>query len=66
MGDQVYLQRPPNYALVPEERKQWARHSKLPPKFVAPFKVTAVRDEVITIDHDGVQHPVSFDRITLA
>ena len=62
----MYIQRPPSYALAPEEREKNARRSKLLPKAIGPFTVTAVRDEVITIDQDGIRHPVSIDRVTLA
>ena len=49
-GDQVYVQRPSNYALASEEREKNARRSKLLPKSIGPFRVTSVRNDVVTID----------------
>ena len=56
MGDRVYLQRPPCYALAPEERERIAHQFKLLSKSTDPLQLSAVRDEVITADKNCVHH----------
>ena len=65
VGDQVYVQRSPSYALAPEEREQDARQSKLLPKAICPFTLSAVRDEMITVNKEQIRHSVSIDCVTL-
>ena len=62
----MYVQRNTRYAPVLAERNRDARRSKLFPKAIGPFAVKVVCDEVITIDKDGIRHPVSIDSVTFA
>ena len=57
------MQRPPNYALTPEEHEKEARHPKLLTKATRPFRITNVQGDVITIEQSGVRQPVWIDRV---
>lgn len=62
LGDEVYLDRPPKYAVTERDKT----YSKLLPRKLGPFRVLKVFPNTVIIDYNGLKETVSMDRISKA
>ncbi|CAN8075930.1 unnamed protein product [Agarophyton chilense] len=71
-GKYVYIDNPPSGKIsrpgdeADDETFERDINSKLLPKSVGPFKILNASDHTVTVEQDGIQNTISFERITVA